>query len=91
MKINIHKADMQIITGEGYVGKVEFDVTGHKEAYELVLQSKKGNEWGYSLHFLHEPGPEEEMDAVDEYLDENDEAFFEMVNAAKRALKSEGE
>jgi len=87
MHITILNATMTRDEESGYVGHVRFTVEGHKKAYELTLQSAKGRDWGYSLSFLDESGPDEEIDAVDEYLDEDDDAFDRMVEAARAQLR----
>jgi hypothetical protein len=86
MKINIQKADMTHSKENGYVGHVEFNVEAHKEPYEITLYSKNGKEWSYGLHFLNASGIEEEIFAVEELIDENDEYFDQLVDAAKAVL-----
>ena len=88
MNINIMNAAMTHTKEEGYVGKVSFQVDGHKEPYEIMLQSKKGKEWGYALSFLAASGLDEEIDALDEFLDENDEAFDQLIDAARATLEA---
>ena len=75
---------------DGYMGEVKFEAEGHKQPYVLFLHSKKGGDWGYGLHFLGESGDEEEIVAVDEWLENDDEAFDELVEAAKSALPERG-
>ena len=86
MEIKIIQASMTKDDENGYVGKVHFEVDGHREPYEIVLQSKRGREWGYSLTFLGESGPDGLIDLVDDYLDENDDAFDMLVEAARQTL-----
>jgi len=86
MKITITHAEMNRSAEEGYLGKVQFEVEHHKEPYEIALHSKSGRDWGYSLHFLHQSGPEEEIDALDRYLEEDDDAFDLLLEAAEEAL-----
>ncbi len=71
----------------GYVGNIEFTVEAHKEPYEITIYSKNQKEWSYGLHFLNASGIEEEIFAVEELLDENDESFDLLVEAAKAALQ----
>ncbi|RXZ78310.1 hypothetical protein EBB07_27730 [Paenibacillaceae bacterium] len=71
---------------DGYVGQVQFNVEGHRDAYEITLQSKKGKDWSYGLHFLDRSGSEEEIFEVEEQLEEDDELFDLLVDAAKQAL-----
>jgi hypothetical protein len=85
--IRVLDATMEHSKEDGYVGKVEFEVENHKKPYEITLQSKKGKEWSYSLNFLNESGSEEEIDAVEELLEENDEQFDLLVNAARSKLQ----
>jgi hypothetical protein len=78
MKVNILSAKMTQSEEEGFVGTVHFEVEGHKQPYEVTLQSNNGrNNWSYALNFLSLPGSEEEIQAVDEQMEEDD-AFFEM-------------
>ncbi|MBB6669233.1 hypothetical protein H7C19_00870 [Cohnella nanjingensis] len=71
---------------EGFVGRVLFEVEGHQAPYEIILQSKKGKEWSYSLLFASQSGDDEEIEAVDDELDEDDELFGRLVQAAKISL-----
>jgi len=86
MEIILKNASMSKDAETGYVGKVQIEVKSHKELYEITLHSKRGKEWGYALNFLNRPGPDEEIDQLDEYLDENDEAFEQIVLAARSAI-----
>lgn len=83
MEISIISATM--IKDDGYVGKVQFAVTGHRFEYEIVLHSKKGKEWGYGLFFLNQSGDEEQLEELEELLEDNDELFEQLVEAAKAA------
>jgi hypothetical protein len=87
LKILVQKAQMTHNKEDGYVGHVEFKVDTHKEPYEITLHSKNGKEWMYGLHFLNASGSEEEIYTVEELLDENDEYFDQLVDAAKGALE----
>jgi hypothetical protein len=90
MEINIKQASMEKTEERGYLGKVQFEVKDHKQAYEIVLhKSKKAKEWGYALNFLNTSGPNEEIDALDEFLDEDDNAFDQLVQAAINAEQTE--
>ena len=86
MLISIQKAAMTHSKENGFVGHVEFLVDTHKEAYEITLYSKNAKEWSYGLHFLNASGSEEEIFAVEEQLDDSDELFDQLVDAAKAAL-----
>ena len=70
----------------GYTGQIIFEVKSHKSPYEITLHSKRGKEWSYGLHFSGEPGLEEEIFAVEEYIEENDECFDLLVEAGKKTL-----
>lgn len=85
MELVIHNAKMQQ-GEEGYLGRVTFTIQGHQAAYEIVLHSKKGKDWGYALNFLAESGKDAEIDAVEAYLEENDDAFERLIEAAMQEL-----
>lgn len=87
MELNILNARMTHSKEEGYIGKVEFAVTGHREPYEITLHSKNGKEWSYGLFFLKESGDENEIVAVEDLLEEDDEAYYKLIDAAKAALQ----
>lgn len=79
-------ARMEHSKENGYVGQVDFEYEGHQSSYTVTLQSKDGRDWGYSLLFLSESGSEEEIEAVEELLEEDDEAFDQLVEAAMSKL-----
>ncbi|REK57278.1 MAG: hypothetical protein C6W55_05865 [Thermobacillus sp.] len=87
MKFNILGAEMRR-TDDGYVGSVRFEVEGHGHPYEAALHSKDGTDWAYGLFFMNESGSERDIDQVEAYLEENDEAFDLLVDAAWRTLKA---
>ncbi len=91
MNIKILNARMERREDKSYMGKVEAEVEGHKEPYELTIYSKSGDAWEYSLHFLQQPGPEEEILAFEEHIENDDEAFDVMVDAAWDSMESEEE
>jgi hypothetical protein len=86
MKLTILNAAMTRNKEDGNVGHVSFQVENHKKDYEITLQSKHGKDWSYALNFLNESGSEEEILAVEEELDENDELFEQLLQAAKSKL-----
>lgn len=86
ININVLEASMTHSKEDGYVGKVHFGVEGHVNEYEIALHSKKGKEWGYGLFFLHESGKEEELLALEDLLEEDDELFDFLVDTAKEKL-----
>jgi len=85
--INVLAASMTYSKEEGYVGKVEFEVQDHKLPYEITLFSKNGKEWSYGLFFSKESGSEEDILAVEDLLEENDEWYDFLVEAAKSKLQ----
>lgn len=86
LEILIEQAQMNFNKEDGYIGKVEFRVEGHKQPYEITLFSKRGKEWMYSLNFLHEAGDEEEIMALEEFIEEDDECFDGLIAAAKAQI-----
>ncbi|WP_276351492.1 hypothetical protein [Cohnella caldifontis] len=89
MNVNILQAEMTHADQEGYRGRVTFEVEGHKQPYELTLQSdERVDDWNYSLHFAGESGSEQEIEAVDLALEEDGELFDRLVEAALRAGKA---
>lgn len=86
MHYTLLSAAMTYSKEDGYVGAVAFAVEGHRQPYELTLQSKRRQDWSYSLHFQNESGSEEEIELVEEWLEEDDEAFDQMIDAAEKAL-----
>lgn len=84
--VSIMDAAMTYTKEDGYVGKVQFSVEGHTHEYEITLHSKRGTEWGYGLFFLNESGKEEQLEQVEDELEENDELFEQLVQAAKDKL-----
>jgi hypothetical protein len=88
MNVNIIRAEMTFRENEGYWGRVWFGVEGHKQPYELTLQSdERDDDWNYSLHFAAESGSEEEIEAVDLAIEEDGELFDRLVDAALQAMK----
>jgi hypothetical protein len=87
MKFNILGAEMRR-TEDGYVGAVRFEVEGHRRPYEAALHSKDGKDWAYGLFFMNESGSERDIDEVEAYLEENDDAFDLLVDSAWRTLES---
>jgi hypothetical protein len=87
LPIDIIDASMTYSKEDGYVGKVQFRVEGHLNEYEITLHSKRGSEWGYGLFFFNESGKEEQLLALEDELEENDELFDQLVQAAKDKLE----
>jgi len=87
MKIRILDAKMNYSEDNGYVGIVTFEAEGHKQSYEVTIQSDNGiHNWSYALNFGNRSGSEEEIQAVDERLEEDDAFFEQFVVAAKANL-----
>jgi hypothetical protein len=87
MNIRIESADMSYSEQDGYLGHVEFAAEGHPRAYEITLHSKNANDWAYSLNFAHESGEEAHIEAVEAALEEDDDLFEELVQAAMARLE----
>lgn len=86
-QFRILHAAMEYSKDNGYVGKVDFEYGSHKQPYTMTLFSEKGRDWGYNLLFLHESGSEEQIIELEELLEEDDDAFDQLVEAAKQQLK----
>ena len=88
MKVEILYASMTYTKEDGYVGSLHLQVEGHQQAYEMAIQSKRGNEWGYGLFFLDGSGNEEQLTELEDELEENDELFDRLIEAGKGALQT---
>lgn len=86
MKWTIIDAEMEHTKEDGYLGKVVFTLEGHRSQYELTLQSKKGNDWSYSLNFTEQSGIEAEIEAAEQRIEEDDDLFDALVDAAMAKL-----
>lgn len=86
MKLNILQADMHKDDEGAFLGKTIFEVEGHKAAYEITFFSKKGKEWDYSLNYARESGIEAEFMAVEEWIEQDDDGFDELLDAARNTL-----
>ncbi|WP_223066168.1 hypothetical protein [Paenibacillus caui] len=86
MKMIIKEAEMRKDQEGALLGKTVFELEGHKKGYEITFFSKKGKEWDYSLHFHAESGDEEEFLLADAYLEQNDDAFDMLLDAALDTL-----
>jgi hypothetical protein len=71
---------------DGYLGRVIFEWQDKSTQFELTLQSKNARDWNYSLSFAKESGSEEEILALETRLEEDDELFDALVDAAMGAL-----
>ncbi|EOS57269.1 MULTISPECIES: hypothetical protein [Paenibacillus] len=81
-ELTIVHAEMRREEDGSYIGKTIFEVSSHKAAYEITFYSEKGTDWDYSLHYANEPGIEEQFLAVDERIEEDDELFDTLLDAA---------
>lgn len=87
MKMKLLHAEMAYNEQEGYLGRVQFEIEGHKQPYELTLQSAgRLDDWNYALHFLGESGAEQEIEAVERAIETDDEFFDDLVEAATAAV-----
>ncbi|GAA0137187.1 hypothetical protein YSY43_40280 [Paenibacillus sp. YSY-4.3] len=89
MELHIVEAQMQRQEDGTYIGKTIFKVASHKANYEITFFSKKGNDWDYSLHYADEPGIEEQFLFVDSRIEEDDEMFDRLLDAAWDTLPVE--
>lgn len=80
MSVEIISANMKF--DDGYIGQVQFNYKNHKRPYEITLHSKDKKEWMYSLSFAAESGSEDEILQVEEVLEEDDDLFDKLVEAA---------
>ncbi|MFS0727966.1 hypothetical protein [Paenibacillus sp. 1P07SE] len=87
-EITILSASMTYSKEDGYIGNVQFRFAGHRDAYEMALQSKKGKEWSYGLFFLDTSGREEEIFAMEDRIEEDDALFEGLIQIAMAALDS---
>jgi len=72
---------------DGYLGHVRFETEGHKQPYELTLQSdKRMNDWNYSLHFWKDSGSEAQFETVEQAIETDDDLFDSLVEAAVNSL-----
>jgi hypothetical protein len=70
----------------GYVGTIELEVEGHQSMYEVTLHSKDAKNWSYSLHFTKQSGMEEEIVALEERIEEDDDLFDSLVDAVMKQV-----
>lgn len=89
MRFEIQRAEMSLNEDENYVGRTIFTLENHKAPYEITFFSKKGKEWEYSLSFAGEPGSEEQFLEADELLENDDELFDDLLDAALDQQKNE--
>lgn len=85
-ELKIVHAEMQRQEDGACIGKTVFEVSTHKAGYEITFYSQKGKDWDYSLHYAGEPGIEEQFLAVDARIEEDDEWFDTLLDAALDTL-----
>lgn len=59
-----------------------FKTEGDKSVYEITFMSKNGKDWDYSLHFTEQSGDEEELLKMDELLENDDDLYNQLLDAA---------
>lgn len=82
MRIEIISAELSRQEDRSYVGRTVFTIENHKEPYEITFSSKRGTEWDYSLSFAAEPGNEEQFLETDAMLENDDEVYNLLLDAA---------
>lgn len=88
MEFVILEAGMRQEEDGSYIGKTVFEVQGHKGRYEITFFSKKGSDWDYSLNYADKAGIEEQFLLVDARLEEDDDWFDTLLDAAWNTLES---
>lgn len=91
MSIKIISAEMNRKEDRSYVGRTIFTLENHKSPYEITFFSTRGTEWDYSLSFAGEPGSEEQFLETDALLENDDDVFNELLDAALDKQEIEGE
>ncbi|MFC7680269.1 hypothetical protein [Paenibacillus sp. GCM10028914] len=81
-QLTIERADMRRDEENNFVGYAVFTMEGQAAAYEITFLSKNGKDWDYSLNFAGESGPEEDFLKVDALIEENDDLFDDLLDAA---------
>lgn len=81
-QLTIERADMRRDEENNFVGYAVFTMEGQAAAYEITFLSKNGKDWDYSLNFAGESGPEEDFLKVDTLIEENDDLFDDLLDAA---------
>ncbi|GAB6989317.1 hypothetical protein [Paenibacillus pini] len=89
MEVQIIRADMHKDEEKHYVGHTIFKLADHKSEYEITFFSKRGKDWDYSLNFAGEPGNEEEFLKTDTLVEEDDDLFDTLLDAALDTMEEE--
>lgn len=82
MNIEIIRAEMRREDEKSYIGTTVFRAVGEKSIYEVTFMSKNGKDWDYSLHFTEQSGDEEELLRMDELLENDDDVYDKLLDAA---------
>ena len=82
MKLNVITASMKKEVDGSFLGKTIFQANEDSTKYEITFFSKRGKDWDYSLHFADDPGKEELLLAVDAHIEQSDDDFDELLDAA---------
>ncbi|CAH1199475.1 hypothetical protein [Paenibacillus hubeiensis] len=82
MNVVIVSAEMHRGDEMMFVGSTVFRAEGDKSLYEITFMSKNGKDWDYSLHFTEESGDEEELLRMDELLENDDDLYNMLLDAA---------
>jgi len=87
MNVHIESADMKKNEENHFIGHTLFSIEGYKDLYELTFFSKRGKEWDYSINFAKESGKEEDLLTIDKFIEEDDELFDQLLDAALDAME----
>lgn len=82
MNLEIVSAEMSRKEDKSYVGRTIFTLENHKAPYEITFFSTRGTEWDYSLSFAGEPGSEEQFLETDALLENDDDIYNQLLDAA---------
>lgn len=82
MNLEIVSAEMSRKEDKSYVGRTIFTLENHKAPYEITFFSTRGTEWDYSLSFAGEPGSEEQFLETDALLENDDDVYNQLLDAA---------
>lgn len=84
MTVNVVIVSAEMHRGDEmmFVGSTVFRAEGDKSLYEITFMSKNGKDWDYSLHFTEESGDEEELLRMDELLENDDDLYNMLLDAA---------
>lgn len=86
MKLNIIEASMKKEADGSFLGKTIFQANEDTTKYEITFFSKRGKDWDYSLHYSDEPGNEELLLDVDTHIEQSDEAYDLLLDAAWNSM-----